>query len=126
MAHVKIYGRRDVWQDRRGSVSDAIHRAIVGTWGLRRAGSVEDLWDAADARCDHWDACGCGLQDDVGQRLGPRGDDQQASERKRMTGGLVTGKSDGVAQPARGSWSACPSGPSPTTVAVTWRPDALI
>ena len=34
MAHVKIYGRRDVWQDRRGSVSDAVHRAIVGTWGL--------------------------------------------------------------------------------------------
>ncbi|MBO3084066.1 tautomerase family protein [Cellulomonas fengjieae] len=34
MAHVKIYGRRDVWQDRRGSVSDAVHRALVGTWGL--------------------------------------------------------------------------------------------
>jgi len=34
MAHVKIYGRRDVWQDRRGSVSDAIHRVVVGTWGL--------------------------------------------------------------------------------------------
>ena len=34
MAHVKIYGRRDVWQDRRGSLSDAVHRAIVGTWGL--------------------------------------------------------------------------------------------
>lgn len=34
MAQVKIYGRRDVWQDRRGSVSDAVHRAIVGTWGL--------------------------------------------------------------------------------------------
>ena len=34
MAHVKIYGRRDVWQDRRGSVSDAVHRAVVGTWGL--------------------------------------------------------------------------------------------
>ena len=34
MAHVKIYGRRDVWQDRRGSVSDAIHRVITGTWGL--------------------------------------------------------------------------------------------
>ncbi|WP_456788597.1 tautomerase family protein [Cellulomonas sp. P5_C5] len=34
MAHVKIYGRRDVWADRRGSVSDAVHRAITGTWGL--------------------------------------------------------------------------------------------
>ena len=34
MAQVKIYGRRDVWQDRRGSLSDAVHRAIVGTWGL--------------------------------------------------------------------------------------------
>ena len=34
MAHVKIYGRRDVWQDRRGSVSDAVHRVITGTWGL--------------------------------------------------------------------------------------------
>ena len=34
MAHVKIYGRRDIWQDRRGSVSDAVHRAVVGTWGL--------------------------------------------------------------------------------------------
>ena len=30
MAHVKIYGRRDVWQDRRGSVSDAVHRASSG------------------------------------------------------------------------------------------------
>ena len=36
MAHVKIYGRRDVWQDRRGSVSDAVHRAIVGDVGAAR------------------------------------------------------------------------------------------
>lgn len=34
MAQVKIYGRRDVWSQRRSEVSDAIHGALVGAWGL--------------------------------------------------------------------------------------------
>ena len=34
MAQVKIYGRRDVWAPRRAEVSDAIHAALVGAWGL--------------------------------------------------------------------------------------------
>jgi hypothetical protein len=34
MAQVKIYGRRDVWAPRRSEVSDAIHAALVGAWGL--------------------------------------------------------------------------------------------
>ncbi|GAA3819859.1 tautomerase family protein [Cellulomonas soli] len=34
MAHLTIYGRRDVWADRRREVSDALHAALVGAWGL--------------------------------------------------------------------------------------------
>jgi len=34
MAQVKLYGRRDVWGDRRTEVSDAVHAALVGAWGL--------------------------------------------------------------------------------------------
>ncbi|MDM7831484.1 tautomerase family protein [Cellulomonas edaphi] len=34
MAQVKIYGRRDVWASRRAELSDAIHGALVGAWGL--------------------------------------------------------------------------------------------
>lgn len=34
MAQVKIYGRRDVWAPRRREVSDAVHAALVGAWGL--------------------------------------------------------------------------------------------
>ncbi|WP_273654418.1 tautomerase family protein [Cellulomonas fimi] len=34
MAQVKVYGRRDVWSTRRHEVSDAIHAALVGAWGL--------------------------------------------------------------------------------------------
>ena len=34
MAQVKVYGRRDVWSTRRREVSDAIHDALVRTWGL--------------------------------------------------------------------------------------------
>lgn len=34
MAQVKIYGRRDVWAPRRSALSDAIHAALVETWGL--------------------------------------------------------------------------------------------
>ncbi|HEX5333152.1 MAG TPA: tautomerase family protein [Cellulomonas sp.] len=34
MAHVKIYGRRDVWASRRTEVSDAVHAALVGAWAL--------------------------------------------------------------------------------------------
>jgi phenylpyruvate tautomerase PptA (4-oxalocrotonate tautomerase family) len=34
VAQVKIYGRRSVWAPRRAELSDAIHAALVGTWGL--------------------------------------------------------------------------------------------
>ena len=34
MAQVKVYGRRSVWADRRREVSDAVHGALVGAWGL--------------------------------------------------------------------------------------------
>ena len=34
MAHVKIYGRRDVWAPRRAEVSDAVHAALVAAWQL--------------------------------------------------------------------------------------------
>ena len=34
MAQVKIYGRRSVWAARRAEVSDAVHAALVGAWGL--------------------------------------------------------------------------------------------
>jgi phenylpyruvate tautomerase PptA (4-oxalocrotonate tautomerase family) len=34
MAQVKLYGRRDVWGPRRTEVSDAVHAALVGSWGL--------------------------------------------------------------------------------------------
>ena len=34
MAQVKVYGRRDVWSTRRREVSDAVHAALVGAWGL--------------------------------------------------------------------------------------------
>ncbi|MCK0118575.1 tautomerase family protein [Isoptericola sp. S6320L] len=34
MAHVKIYGNRSVWGERRTEVSDAVHAAVVRSWGL--------------------------------------------------------------------------------------------
>ena len=34
MAQVKVYGRRSVWGARRQEVSDAVHGALVGAWGL--------------------------------------------------------------------------------------------
>lgn len=34
MAQVKVYGRHSVWAPRRAALSDAIHAALVGTWGL--------------------------------------------------------------------------------------------
>ncbi|NTW38642.1 MAG: tautomerase family protein [Cellulomonadaceae bacterium] len=34
MAQVKIYGRRSVWSDRISEVSDAVHGAVTGAWGL--------------------------------------------------------------------------------------------
>ncbi|MCC2308087.1 tautomerase family protein [Cellulomonas chengniuliangii] len=34
MAQVKVYGRRDVWGPRRREVSDAVHAALVSTWGV--------------------------------------------------------------------------------------------
>ena len=34
MAQVKVYGRRDVWAPRRREVSDAVHAALVQTWGV--------------------------------------------------------------------------------------------
>ena len=34
MAQVKVYGRRSVWAARRAAVSDAVHAALVGAWGL--------------------------------------------------------------------------------------------
>ncbi len=34
MAQVKIHGRRSAWAARRAEVSDAVHTALVGAWGL--------------------------------------------------------------------------------------------
>ncbi|WP_402464672.1 tautomerase family protein [Isoptericola aurantiacus] len=34
MAQVKVYGNRSVWGARRAEVSDAVHAALVGAWGL--------------------------------------------------------------------------------------------
>ncbi|MEV0588589.1 tautomerase family protein [Nonomuraea sp. NPDC050310] len=34
MGQVKIYGRRDVWAERRQEVSDLIHDSLVTEWGL--------------------------------------------------------------------------------------------
>jgi phenylpyruvate tautomerase PptA (4-oxalocrotonate tautomerase family) len=34
MAQVKIYGNRRVWHERRAEVSDALHAALVESWGL--------------------------------------------------------------------------------------------
>jgi phenylpyruvate tautomerase PptA (4-oxalocrotonate tautomerase family) len=34
MAQVKIYGNRSVWGERRAEVSDAVHAAVVRSWGL--------------------------------------------------------------------------------------------
>lgn len=34
MAQVKVYGRRSRWAHRRQEVSDALHDALVRTWGL--------------------------------------------------------------------------------------------
>ncbi|GAA3149603.1 MULTISPECIES: tautomerase family protein [Nonomuraea] len=34
MAQVKLYGRRDVWAERRREVSDLVHSCLVEAWGL--------------------------------------------------------------------------------------------
>ncbi|MEV5326951.1 tautomerase family protein [Nonomuraea sp. N2-4H] len=34
MAQVKVYGRRDVWADRRRELSDLIQASLVSAWGL--------------------------------------------------------------------------------------------
>ncbi|MCZ2263788.1 tautomerase family protein [Isoptericola sp. QY 916] len=34
MVHVKIYGNRRVWGQRRAEVSDALHAALVGAWQI--------------------------------------------------------------------------------------------
>ena len=34
MVQVKVYGTRTVWEMKREDISDAIHRAVVGAWGL--------------------------------------------------------------------------------------------
>ncbi len=34
VAQVKIHGRRSVWAARRAEVSDAVHTALTGAWGL--------------------------------------------------------------------------------------------
>lgn len=34
MAQVKIFGRREVWSDRRQEVSDLLHSCLVEAWGL--------------------------------------------------------------------------------------------
>ncbi|MFI2102047.1 tautomerase family protein [Isoptericola sp. NPDC019693] len=34
MVHVKVYGNRRVWGQRRGEVSDALHAALVGAWRI--------------------------------------------------------------------------------------------
>lgn len=34
MVNVKVYGNRSVWGERRSEISDAVHRALVGAWGI--------------------------------------------------------------------------------------------
>ncbi|BDZ43272.1 tautomerase [Paraoerskovia sediminicola] len=34
MVQVKVYGSRAVWGERRAQVSDALHAALVRTWGI--------------------------------------------------------------------------------------------
>ena len=34
MVNVKVYGNRSVWSGRRSEVSDALHGALVGAWGI--------------------------------------------------------------------------------------------
>ncbi|MFE6970627.1 tautomerase family protein [Isoptericola sp. NPDC057653] len=34
MVHVKVYGNRSVWGQRRAEVSDALHAALVGAWQI--------------------------------------------------------------------------------------------
>ncbi|WP_125778109.1 tautomerase family protein [Antribacter gilvus] len=34
MAHVKVYGRRSVWAERRQEVSELLHAALVSAWQL--------------------------------------------------------------------------------------------
>lgn len=34
MAHVKIYGNRRIWRERRTEVSDALHAALVKAWEI--------------------------------------------------------------------------------------------
>ncbi|MFE7408038.1 tautomerase family protein [Isoptericola sp. NPDC057559] len=34
MVHVKVYGNRSVWGQRRAEVSDAVHAALVGAWQI--------------------------------------------------------------------------------------------
>ena len=34
MVHVKVYGNRAVWDDRRAELSDALHSALVRAWQL--------------------------------------------------------------------------------------------
>ena len=34
MVHVKVYGNRAVWNDRRAELSDALHSALVRAWQL--------------------------------------------------------------------------------------------
>ncbi|MEL7974653.1 tautomerase family protein [Isoptericola sp. F-RaC21] len=34
MVHVKVYGNRRVWGQRRAEVSDALHAAMVGAWQI--------------------------------------------------------------------------------------------
>lgn len=34
MVHLKIYGRRDIWGERRIELSDVLHGAVMATWGI--------------------------------------------------------------------------------------------
>lgn len=34
MVNVKVYGNRAVWGERRSEISDAVHAALVGAWGI--------------------------------------------------------------------------------------------
>ncbi|WP_084965135.1 tautomerase family protein [Thermoactinospora rubra] len=53
MAHVKLYGRRDVWAERRREASDAVHECLVQEWGLPEDKRFHRffLMDAEDFLC---------------------------------------------------------------------------
>ena len=60
----------------------------------------EDFRDAADARCNDWQSGGDGLEHNVRQRFGARGNDQHATHGEGLTGRTVTGEAHQVGDAA--------------------------